>query len=97
MRTSLNIEDGLLEEAKSLARQRKNTLGKVLNEALRLELLRVSESPSSKSSAPLKTFRGDGLLAGVDLYHSSELLDIMNRFMDSNGAPSIMDLPAIGG
>jgi hypothetical protein len=79
VRTTFNIEDGLLEEVKNLARQRKNTLGTVLNEALRLGLLRSSESPNAKSSAPLKTFRGDGLQAGVDLHNSSELLDRMER------------------
>ncbi len=79
MRTTINIEDGLLEEAKILARQRKNPLGVVLNDALRLGLLRVGERTAAKSNAPLKTFRGDGLQAGVDLRNSSELLDMMER------------------
>ena len=69
----------MLEEAKTLARQRKNTLGVVLNDALRLGLLRADERSPAKSNAPLKTFRGDGLQAGVDLRNSSELLDIMER------------------
>ena len=79
MRTTINIEDRLLEEAKTLARQRKDTLGVVLNDALRLGLLRVGECSPAKSNAPLKTFRGDGVQAGVDLRNSSELLDIMER------------------
>lgn len=69
----------MLEEAKTLARQRKNTLGAVLNDALRLGLLRADERSPAQSYAPLKTFRGDGLQAGVDLRNSSELLDIMER------------------
>jgi hypothetical protein len=79
MRTTFNIEDGLLEEAKSLARQRKTTLGAVVSEALRVGLLRAYDRAPAASNVPLKTFRGDGLQAGVDLHHSSELLDIMER------------------
>jgi len=79
VRTTVDIEDGLLEEARTLARQRKNTLGVVLNDALRLGLLRAGERSPAESNAPLKTFRGDGLQAGVDLRNSSELLDMMER------------------
>jgi hypothetical protein len=75
----MNIEDGLLEEARTQARQRKTTLGAVLSEALRLGLLRADEPGSAAANAPLKTFRGDGLQAGVDLHNSAELLDIMER------------------
>jgi hypothetical protein len=77
MRTTFTIEDGLLKEARNLARQRKATLGAVVSEALRLELLRADERAPAASKVPLKTFRGDGWQAGVDLHHSSELLDIM--------------------
>lgn len=79
MRTTFNIEEGLLEEAKNLARQRKTTLGTVVSEALRLGLLRTCEPTAAASNVPLKTFHGDGLQAGVDLNHSSELLDVMER------------------
>ena len=79
MRTTFNIDDGLLKEARNLARQRKTTLGAVVSEALRLGLLRAHERVPAASNVPLKTFRGNGLQAGVDLHHSSELLDIMER------------------
>jgi hypothetical protein len=79
MRTTWNIEDGLLEEARNLARQRKNTLSAVLNETLRLGLLRTIEHSPAAGNLPLKTFRGDGLQAGVDLHNSAELLDLMER------------------
>jgi hypothetical protein len=69
----------LLKQAKNLARQRKTTLGAVVSEALRLGLLRADQGAPTASKVPLKTFRGDGLQAGVDLHHSSELLDIMER------------------
>lgn len=79
MRTTLTIDDGLLEEARMQARQRKTTLAAVLSEALRLGLLRTNERSYTSTTTPLKTFRGDGLQAGVDLCNSSELLAIMDR------------------
>jgi hypothetical protein len=42
-------------------------------------LLRACERAPTAAHVPLKTFRGDGLQAGVDLNHSSELLDVMER------------------
>lgn len=79
MRTTLSIEDGLLEEAKIRARKEKTTLGAVVNEALRVGLLGMGQRSSTAASAPLKTFRGDGVLPGIDLRNSSELLDEMER------------------
>ena len=79
MRTTFNIEDGLLEEAKVIARQRKTTLGGFLNEALRVGLLRTKGQQTAPASAPLITFRGDGLREGVDLCDSSSLLEAMDQ------------------
>jgi hypothetical protein len=79
MRTTLSIEDGLLEEAKKRARKQKITVGEVVNEALRVGLLGMDKRSSSTVSAPLKTFRGDGVRPGIDLRNSSELLEEMER------------------
>jgi hypothetical protein len=79
VRTTLSIEDGLLEEAKIRARKQKTTLGAVLNEALRHGLLRGGETAPAEPNAPLKTFRGDGLQPGIDLRDSAGLLEIMER------------------
>ncbi len=79
MRTTLSIEDGLLEEAKHRARQRKTTVGAVVNEALRVGLLRSGEAATKGPNPPLKTFCGNGLQAGVDLHHSSGLLELMEK------------------
>lgn len=78
MRTTLSIEDGLLEEAKIRARERKTTVGAVVNEALRLGLLRGNEKITAVP-APLKTFCGNGVQAGVDLHHSAGLLEVMEK------------------
>ena len=79
MRTTLSIEDGLLEEAKRRARMQKVSLGTVVNEALRHGLLRCGEAAAPGKSAPLKTFRGDGLQHGIDLGDSAGLLEMMDR------------------
>jgi hypothetical protein len=77
VRTTLTIEDGLLEEAKNRAIAEKKTLGHVVNEALRLGLLRSDHSKERGSATPLKTFRGDGLCQGVSLRDTASLLEIM--------------------
>jgi hypothetical protein len=79
MRTTFNIEDGLLEVAKQHARKSKNSLSAVINEALRMGLLRAETSRANESNTPLKTFRGDGFQAGVDLSNSRDLLDLMEQ------------------
>ena len=77
MRTTLTIEDGLLEEAKNRASAEKKTLGHVVNEALRRGLLRSDHSKEPSSATPLKTFRGDGLCQAVSLRDTASLLEIM--------------------
>lgn len=76
MRTTLRIEDGLLEVAKRRARERRSTLGEVVNEALKVGLLGTGEKRPD-TERPLKTFRGDGVQPGVDLRHSASLLEVM--------------------
>jgi len=79
MRTTLSIEDGLLEEAKNRARQQKTTVGAVVNEALRVGLLRTHDEASAGSQPSLKVFRGNGLQSGVDLHDSTALLERMEK------------------
>lgn len=75
MRTTVTISDELLRAARDLARSRGETLGDVVDAALRRELHRPTES----ASAPLPVFRGTGgTLPGVDLSSNravQELLD----------------------
>jgi hypothetical protein len=77
MRTTLTIENGLLEEAKSRAMAEKKTLGQVVNEALRVGLLCTDRSNGAHTALPLKTFRGDGVCQGVSLRDSASLLELM--------------------
>lgn len=78
MRTTLNIEDPLLQEAKRLAAQRGTTLTAVIEDALRMEVGRVREVPV-RGPVELPTFGdpADGLAPGVDLDDTAALLDLM--------------------
>jgi len=76
MRTTVNIHDELLRMAKRLALERRETLGKVIEDALRHCLL---QSPRASQAKPtrLTTFKGRGLQPGVDLDNTAGLLDAM--------------------
>ena len=72
MRTTISIDDHLLDMAKRRALERRTTVGAVIEDALRAALL----GGSSRASAPftLVTFRGDGVQEGVNLDQPSGLL-----------------------
>ena len=72
MRTTINLPDRLLSQAKKRARERNTTLGAVVTDALRLALSRPAETAAS-GHFTLVTFKGDGTLPGIDLARSSEL------------------------
>ena len=76
MRTTVRLQDELLQEVKLYAAQRGETLTSVLDRALR-ELLTAGRQPPSASSIALPSFAGRGLRSGVDLYDSRALLDLM--------------------
>jgi hypothetical protein len=75
MRTTLDINDRLLAEAKSHAAQRGLSLKALVEEALR-ERLHARKGP--RASVGLPTFSGDGLQPGVDLTDGAALLEIMD-------------------
>jgi hypothetical protein len=72
----VNIHDELLRKAKRLALERHETLGRVIEDALRRCL---SQSPRVSRTEPtrLPTFKGKGLRPGVDLDNTADLLDVM--------------------
>jgi hypothetical protein len=78
MRTTLNLEDDLLIQAKRLAAQLGSTLTAVIEDALRVQLLRVRDT--RERPAPALTAFGEpggGLGPGVDLDDSAALLALM--------------------
>ncbi len=76
MRTTVRLDEHLLSEAKKHAAESGKTLTAVLEQALRESLARRNLLATAKTLR-LKTFRGAGVRAGVDLDDSASLLDVM--------------------
>ena len=77
MRTTISIEDSLLEKAKRISRERRCSLREVIEDALRAAFAKGYKAGRSRTLAPLKTFKGSGIQPGIDLSSSSSLLDAM--------------------
>lgn len=75
MRTTLNLPDDVLIQAKQLAVRTGRTLTSVVEEALRASLARREAGPEEVIELP--TSGEGGLRPGVDLDDSAGLLDIM--------------------
>jgi hypothetical protein len=78
MRTTLDLDDELLMEAKRRAVEGGQTLTAFMEDALR-EVLRRRAPVAARHPTFLPTFRGGGLQPGVDLDDSAGLLDMMER------------------
>jgi len=76
LRTTVRLEDALLEQAKREAVRRGDTLTALIEEGLRVVL--ASSKAPTKPSLKLPVCRaGGGTLPGIDLNDSSALLDRM--------------------
>ncbi len=79
MRTTVRIEDSLLERAKREAARHGETLTALIERGLRLVLARP-ESHTPRRRAKLPTCAaGGGTLPGVDLDDSASLLDLLEN------------------
>jgi len=80
MKTTLNINDQLLADAKALAAQRRTSLTKLIEEGLQLRLRAAATLRSArKTQAPaLPVYRGKGgLVSGVNPSSNKALLEAM--------------------
>ncbi len=77
MRTTINIDDGLLAEAKQVAARTGRSLTAVVEDALR-ESLHRRHRPALRI-VELPVFGEGGLRPGVDLDDSAALLDLMEQ------------------
>jgi hypothetical protein len=82
VRTTVNIDEHLLAEAKVLAARTSRSLGAVLDDALRETLRRDSDKRHS-SEFRLPTHGTGGLRPGVDLTDKEALAELMG----DNAAP----------
>lgn len=76
MRTTVRLDPDLLNDAKRHATETGKTLTAVLEQALRESLAR-RKLPAATKPPRLKTCKGTGLRAGVDLDDSAALADLM--------------------
>lgn len=78
VRTTVYLPDDLLQASEKFAAETNRTLTAVIEDALR-ETLSRRDRVRAASPVQLPTFKGDGLLPGVDLDNSADLLDLMER------------------
>ena len=76
MRTTIRMDDDLLEAAKSAALGAGQTLTSFIEDSVRHQLA-IQHSIASSAPPDLPVFSGDGLLPGVDLDNSAALLELM--------------------
>ena len=76
MRTTVSISDELLIAAKRLAKERGETLGEVIDAALRREI----SVPAQRTERPVvPVFDGDGLMPGVDLTSNRAMYELLDE------------------
>ena len=76
MRTTIRMDDDLLEAAKSAALGAGQTLTRFIEDSVRHQLA-IQHNIESAAPRDLAVFNGDGLLPGVDLDSSAALLELM--------------------
>jgi len=78
MRTTIRIDDNLLTLAKKAALDNKSTLTAIIEDALKEKLFR-NKTKSDSTKVKIVTFKGEGVLPGVDLDDASSLLELMEK------------------
>jgi hypothetical protein len=79
MRTTVRLDDALMEQAKREAARRRETLTALIERGLRLVLAQSRTTPRRKRVVLPVCKVGGGVLPGVDLNDNSALLDAMEN------------------
>lgn len=89
MRTTVNIDEHLLAEAKLVAARTHRTIGSVLEDALRKLLDEHSaRGRGERYELPLFTYDPPGTHPGVDLYDKEQMADLLgDSERDDRAAP----------
>ena len=78
MKTTLNLNDQLLADAKAMAAQQRTSLTRLIEEGLQLRL-RAQASPVKPGRVRLPVFKGRcGLVAGLNPLSNKSLLDALD-------------------
>jgi hypothetical protein len=77
MRTTVRLDDSLLEQAKREAARRHQTLATLIEQGLRLVLAQHRGSTRRKRVKLPTCQAGGGVLPGIDLNDGADLLDVM--------------------
>jgi hypothetical protein len=83
MRTTINLPDDLILQAKKAALDADTTLTEIIANALR-EALAKRRHNSAKREFKIVASGHGGVFPGVDLDNTSDLLDIMDGLRDPN-------------
>jgi len=76
MRTTVNINDSLLDAVRREAAEKHCSIGTAINDALR-QVFAAQAKRSARQKSRLPVFQGNGVQPGVDLDSSISLLDRM--------------------
>ena len=76
MRTTIDVNDALLQAVKAHAAREHQTLKETFEQALRAYLTRPA--PATTEAPPIPVFRGQGVQPGVDLTDNAALQAIMD-------------------
>jgi len=78
MRTTINVDDGLLAEAKRRAAERDMTLTALIEDALRVALRSRRRDEVDEEPFQTITYHGGGLMPGVDLDDNAALRGLLD-------------------
>ena len=81
MRTTINLPDDLILQAKKVALEADTTLTEIIANALREALARRKQT-AQKKKFKMTTYGKGGTFPGVDISDTSALLDIMDGIDD---------------
>lgn len=77
MRTTITIDDRLLDQVRQRAAELRQTISQVIEDSVRESLLR-GRGDAAGDAFRVRAFAGGGYLAGVNLDDNAALLDLMD-------------------
>lgn len=75
MRTTISIDDHVLENLKRRAAEGRTTVSRLIEDSVRLALAPPSQTPSASASFELVTYGREGRFTHLDLDKTSALLE----------------------